>query len=148
MASEDAGRQNENQDIEEKQRGNEINGRIPKRINVPEDGNCLYWAVSLAYFLPVRDKTEDIKNRIQKIFGVCDQVTVDSVIESLLQYHPSDEINNSPRYECFKEKVTVVFRQKIVDYMCSNSEEFKELFEEEGVFRVYLDRMSNQGTDL
>ncbi len=96
-----------------------------KSRNVPPDGNCLFWAVAVAYLLPVKDKAEDFQNRLQNLFGFCDEATTTSIHATLQQYNPFSDIANLTKNFTFKEKVTNVFRQRVVDYMFSNCGHFK-----------------------
>jgi hypothetical protein len=41
---------------------------IRKSVNVPGDGSCLFWAVTLAFLFPVRHDSAEFERRFQKLF--------------------------------------------------------------------------------
>jgi hypothetical protein len=41
---------------------------IRKSVNVPPDGSCLFWAVTLAFLFPVRHDSAEFERRFQKLF--------------------------------------------------------------------------------
>jgi hypothetical protein len=41
---------------------------IRKSVNVPGDGSCLFWAVTLAFLFPVRDDLAEFERRFEKLF--------------------------------------------------------------------------------
>jgi hypothetical protein len=41
---------------------------VPKSVNVPKDGSCLFWAVTLAFLFPVRNDLAEFKGRFKKLF--------------------------------------------------------------------------------
>jgi hypothetical protein len=41
---------------------------IRKSVNVPGDGSCLFWAVSLAFLFPVRHDSAEFERRFEKLF--------------------------------------------------------------------------------
>jgi hypothetical protein len=41
---------------------------IRKSVNVPGDGSCLFWAVTLAFLFPVRDDSAEFERRFEKLF--------------------------------------------------------------------------------
>jgi hypothetical protein len=41
---------------------------IRKSVNVPPDGSCLFWAVTLAFLFPVRHDSAEFERRFEKLF--------------------------------------------------------------------------------
>jgi hypothetical protein len=41
---------------------------IRKSVNIPGDGSCLYWAVTLAFLFPVRDDSAEFERRFEKLW--------------------------------------------------------------------------------
>jgi hypothetical protein len=117
-----------------------------KSKNVPSDGNCLFWAVALAYLLPVKDIPDDFQNRLQNLFGDCDEATIASVLETLREYNPFSDIDSVSQNSTFNEKVSSVFRGRVVDYMRSNSEQFRDYFEND--LEYHLSEMKKPGSHL
>ncbi|RDD34512.1 Phosphocholine transferase AnkX [Wolbachia endosymbiont of Cylisticus convexus] len=40
-----------------------------KRIDVPGDGSCLFWSVTMAYLIPARDNDDLFRQRYEALFG-------------------------------------------------------------------------------
>jgi hypothetical protein len=41
---------------------------IQKSVNIPGDGSCLFWAVTLAFLFPVRHDSAEFERRFKKLF--------------------------------------------------------------------------------
>jgi len=40
---------------------------LRKSVNIPKDGNCLFWSVAFAYLIPVKDDIEQLKIRLHNL---------------------------------------------------------------------------------
>jgi hypothetical protein len=128
------------------ERSDQVLKFLCKSKNVPPDGNCLFWAVALAYLLPVKDNEKDFQNRLQKLFGDCDETTTASILATLRQYNPFSDKNNVSKDSTLKEKVANVFRGRVVDHMLNNSDNFRGQIDfEESDFEKFLKKLNTSG---
>lgn len=107
-----------------------------KRIDVPRDGSCLFWSVTMAYLIPVRNDDALFRQRYEVLFG-----NEGAVIQNL------DRIRNLVRNlstanydDTFADLVRNVFRNRVVDHINSHESEFRNFVEgESGLsFKDYL----------
>ncbi len=110
-----------------------------KRIDVPGDGSCLFWSVTMAYLIPVRNDDALFRQRYEVLFG-----DEGAVIQDL------DRIRNLVRNlstanydDTFANLVRNVFRNRVVDHISSHESEFRNFVEgESGLsFKDYLENM-------
>ncbi|WP_419214809.1 OTU domain-containing protein [Wolbachia endosymbiont of Rhagoletis cingulata] len=108
-----------------------------KRIDVPGDGSCLFWSVTMAYLIPVRNDDALFRQRYEVLFG-----NEGAVIQNL------DRIRNLVRNlgaanydDTFANLVRNVFRNRVVDHVSSHRNEFRGFIE--GNFESYLENMRN-----
>ncbi|WP_264731176.1 OTU domain-containing protein [Wolbachia endosymbiont (group A) of Sphaerophoria taeniata] len=108
-----------------------------KRIDVPGDGSCLFWSVTMAYLIPVRNDDALFRQRYEVLFG-----NEGAVIQNL------DRIRNLVRNlstanydDTFANLVRNVFRNRVVDHISSHRNEFRGFVE--GDFERYLENMRN-----
>jgi hypothetical protein len=59
---------NQNKDPTNVASSNAGQNPIRKSFNVPPDGSCLFWAVTLAFLFPVRHDSAEFERRFQKLF--------------------------------------------------------------------------------
>jgi hypothetical protein len=59
---------NQNKDTTNVASSNAKTNPIRKSVNVPGDGSCLFWAVTLAFLFPVRHDSAEFERRFQKLF--------------------------------------------------------------------------------
>ncbi len=111
-----------------------------KRIDVPGDGSCLFWSVTMAYLIPVRNDDALFRQRYEVLFG-----NEGAVIQNL------DRIRNLVRNlstanydDTFANLVRNVFRNRVVDYIRDNENKFRDFVE--GNFENYLKNMRNPNT--
>jgi hypothetical protein len=93
-------------------------------IDVPADGHCLFWAIALAYLMPLKDDDIAFEDRFKRLFGEEELEKLESV-KTLIQRNNSIEaIRNHP---VFKNLVTTKFRHRVVGYMSNpvNSGQFE-----------------------
>nr|WP_253308677.1 ankyrin repeat domain-containing protein [Rickettsia endosymbiont of Ceutorhynchus assimilis] len=88
-----------------------------RKIDVPGDNSCLFWAVTLAYLTPVKDDHNVFKTRFQKLFGHQNQL---STIQKCIQKYD----HNIPNNDIFKNLVTQDFRNMVCDYIADNKKRF------------------------
>ncbi len=108
-----------------------------KRIDVPGDGSCLFWSVTMAYLIPVRNNDALFRRRYKALFG-----NEGAVIQNL------DRIRNLVRNlstanynDTFANLVRNVFRNRVVDYIRDHENEFRDFVG--GNFENYLKNMRN-----
>ncbi|WP_339048797.1 OTU domain-containing protein [Spiroplasma endosymbiont of Colias croceus] len=129
-------------------------------INVPKDGNCLFWAVMVSYLEQVKINQEEFKNRYTSLFG--------SEIgwERIFNF---DDFNFSDKEN---EKLVKIFRDRICDYIETNlntkrpnnkanfrsalldseiankffNKEGKKEIKEENQIKIILEKMRKNGT--
>ncbi|WP_341814104.1 ankyrin repeat domain-containing protein [Wolbachia endosymbiont (group A) of Nomada flava] len=108
-----------------------------KKIDVPGDGSCLFWSVTMAYLIPVRNDDALFRQRYEVLFG-----NEGAVIQNL------DRIRNLVRNlstanydDTFANLVRNVFRNRVVDHISSHRNEFRGFVE--GDFERYLENMRN-----
>ncbi|WP_264328502.1 ankyrin repeat domain-containing protein [Wolbachia endosymbiont (group A) of Andrena hattorfiana] len=115
-----------------------------KRIDVPGDGSCLFWSVTMAYLIPVRNDDALFRQRYEVLFG-----NEGAVIQNL------DRIRNLVRNlstanydDTFANLVRNVFRNRVVDHISSHESEFRNFVEgESGLsFKDYLENMRKLNT--
>lgn len=65
-------------------------------IDVPADGSCLFWAVTLAYLLPVKGDDNLFQQRYEALFGNEETVlqNLDSVRTFIYSYNPLLELDD------------------------------------------------------
>ncbi|WP_353273173.1 OTU domain-containing protein [Wolbachia endosymbiont (group A) of Portevinia maculata] len=115
-----------------------------KRIDVPGDGSCLFWSVTMAYLIPVRNDDALFRQRYEVLFG-----NEGAVIQNL------DRIRNLVRNlstanydDTFANLVRNVFHNRVVDHISSHESEFRNFVEgESGLsFKDYLENMRKLNT--
>ncbi|WP_353286404.1 hypothetical protein [Wolbachia endosymbiont (group A) of Crataerina pallida] len=111
-----------------------------ERIDVPGDNSCLFWSVTMAYLIPVRNDDALFRQRYEVLFG-----NEGAVIQN------SDRIRNLVRNlsaadydDTFANLVRNVFRNRVVDYIRDHENEFRNFVE--GNFENYLKNMRNPNT--
>jgi len=117
-------------------------------INVPGDGSCLFWATTLAYLLPVEDDADaDVfSERFERLFGEEESGNIRHIRELVREYDPFS--NNVRSDRIFNRLVTRVLRNRVVDYISSNENDFRNFVEGESgrSFNEYLDNMRDRNT--
>ncbi|MFP3018735.1 MAG: OTU domain-containing protein, partial [Candidatus Tisiphia sp.] len=111
-----------------------------KRIDVPGDGSCLFWSITMAYLIPVRNDNALFRQRYEVLFGNEGAVTRDlDHIRNLVQ-----NLSAANYDDTFANLVRNVFRNRVVDYIGSHRNEFRDFVE--GDFERYLKNMRNPNT--
>ncbi|WCR59677.1 MAG: Phosphocholine transferase AnkX [Wolbachia endosymbiont of Ctenocephalides felis wCfeF] len=111
-----------------------------KRIDVPRDGSCLFWSVTMAYLIPVRNNDALFRQRYEVLFGNDGTVTQNlDRIRGLVQ-----NLNTANYDDRFANLVRNVFRNRVVDYIRDRENEFRNFVE--GNFENYLENMRNPNT--
>lgn len=97
-------------------------------VDVPGDGSCLYYSVTLAYLLPVlNDEKNEFTTRCKNIFGdtVSDQ-TIQQAKEFLKSYRDTRTLyKDPPRNDFFENLVNIEFRKTVVNYIRQRRNEFE-----------------------
>ncbi len=124
--------------------------------NIPQDGNYLLWAVTLAFLTAVKDNSDEFKDRLEKLFTSAnyDASELENFIEN--DYNPFDRnaiyLKNSP----LDELVSKTLRRNVALYMegvdlknGERSEEryqkFKKLIENEITYCSDLSQYTHKG---
>ncbi|WP_353287622.1 OTU domain-containing protein [Wolbachia endosymbiont (group B) of Gerris lacustris] len=111
-----------------------------KRINVPGDGSCLFWSVTMAYLIPVRNGDALFRQRYKALFGNEGAVTQNlDHIRGLVR-----NLSAANYDDTFANLVRNVFRNRVVDYIGSHRNEFRDFVE--GDFERYLENMRSPNT--
>ncbi|WP_265018042.1 ankyrin repeat domain-containing protein [Wolbachia endosymbiont (group A) of Coremacera marginata] len=111
-----------------------------KRIDVPGDGSCLFWSVTMAYLIPVRNDDALFRQRYEVLFG-----NERAVIQNLDRIRNLVSNLGAANYDdTFANLVRNVFRNRVVDYIRDRENEFRDFVE--GNFENYLENMRNPNT--
>ncbi|WP_265017172.1 ankyrin repeat domain-containing protein [Wolbachia endosymbiont (group B) of Endotricha flammealis] len=111
-----------------------------KRIDVPGDGSCLFWSVTMAYLIPVRNDDALFRQRYEVLFGNDGTVTQNlDHIRGLVR-----NLGAANYDDTFANLVRNVFRNRVVDHISSYRNEFRDFVE--GDFERYLENMRNPDT--
>ncbi|WP_353285220.1 ankyrin repeat domain-containing protein [Wolbachia endosymbiont (group A) of Beris morrisii] len=106
-----------------------------KRIDVPGDGSCLFWSVTMAYLIPVRNNDALFRRRYKALFG-----NKEAVIQNLDHIRGLVRNLGTANYDdTFANLVRNVFRNRVVDHISSHRNEFRGFIE--GNFESYLENM-------
>ncbi len=115
-------------------------GSQVKRIDVPGDGSCLFWSVTMAYLIPVRNDDALFRQRYEVLFGNDGTVTQNlDHIRGLVR-----NLGAANYDDTFANLVRNVFRNRVVDHISSHRNEFRDFVE--GDFERYLENMRNPDT--
>ncbi len=115
-----------------------------KRIDVPGDGSCLFWSVTMAYLIPVRNDEALFRQRYEALFGNEGTVTQNlDHIRGLVRNLSAADYDDT-----FANLVRNVFRNRVVDHISSHENEFRNFVEgESGLsFKDYLKNMRKLNT--
>ncbi|WP_264954025.1 ankyrin repeat domain-containing protein [Wolbachia endosymbiont (group A) of Endotricha flammealis] len=115
-----------------------------KRIDVPGDGSCLFWSVTMAYLIPVRNDDALFRQRYEVLFG-----NEGAVIQNLDRIRDLVRNLSTANYDdTFADLVRNVFRNRVVDHISSHESEFRNFVEgESGLsFKDYLENMRKLNT--
>ncbi|WCR59753.1 MAG: Phosphocholine transferase AnkX [Wolbachia endosymbiont of Ctenocephalides felis wCfeF] len=106
-----------------------------ERIDVPGDGSCLFWSVTMAYLIPVRNDDALFRQRYEVLFG-----NDGTVIQNLDHIRGLVRNLGTANYDdTFANLVRNVFRNRVVDHISSHRNEFRGFIE--GNFESYLENM-------
>lgn len=107
------------------------------KIDVPADGSCLFWAVTLAYLTPVKNDNALFQQRYETLFGREETVAQNlNHIRNLVQNYNIDDT--------FADLVRSTFRNRVVDHIRSRENEFRAFVESD--FNDYLNNVRNPDT--
>ncbi|WP_341811544.1 ankyrin repeat domain-containing protein [Wolbachia endosymbiont (group A) of Oxytorus armatus] len=115
-----------------------------KRIDVPGDGSCLFWSVTMAYLIPVRNDDALFRQRYEVLFGNDGTVTQNlDHIRGLVR-----NLGTANYDDTFANLVRNVFRNRVVDHISYHESEFRNFVEgESGLsFKDYLENMRKLNT--
>ncbi|OJH31450.1 OTU-like cysteine protease [Wolbachia endosymbiont of Armadillidium vulgare] len=99
----------------------EISEESFRRINVPGDSSCLFWAITLAYLIPVKCSNDAFRERFERLFGGNSVELLQ--VQKLIQDRSSLSIYNDG---ILKKLVTKEFRGRVVDKMFSDQDRFEK----------------------
>ena len=103
-------------------------------VNIPPDGHCLFWAVTMAFLFPIKDNTDEFRDRIKKLFPNISDSEIHEIHESLKGYNPlilTVNTNVLANIQTLKELVTKTVRENVVEHMSENEEMYKQLIQQE-----------------
>jgi hypothetical protein len=119
-----------------------IDGLKQYELDVPGDGTCLFYAVTLAYLLPVVEKPEEFKERFVKLFGEGVKDSSNNNRELLLKYNGIREFI-SDNTGVFEVLVNNNFRERVVHLMTEQKEEFSSFIPSDEEIDDRLARMKD-----
>ncbi|WP_265027948.1 ankyrin repeat domain-containing protein [Wolbachia endosymbiont (group A) of Calamotropha paludella] len=106
-----------------------------ERIDVPGDGSCLFWSVTMAYLIPVRNDDALFRQKYEVLFGNDGTVTQNlDHIRGLVR-----NLGAANYDDTFANLVRNVFRNRVVNHISSHRNEFRGFIE--GNFESYLENM-------
>ncbi len=111
-------------------------------VDVPDDGTCLFYAVSFAYLIPVIDDPAQFRTRYINLFGSEVAASAEENRVILKGYDGSVEFIKKLT-GIFEVLVNVNFRKNVVDYMRQKKKEYVENFASEEVFLAHLTYMGD-----
>ncbi len=113
-------------------------------IDVFGDGSCLFWAVALAYLIPVKLNEFRFQKRFKKLFGKESLAQLESVKAKISAYNPYSAEEAIYQDETLKELISKQFRYRVIKYIAKNKSQFEVHME--GDFEDYLNSMQNPNT--
>lgn len=111
-------------------------------VDVPGDGSCLFWATTLAYLIPVEDNSVVFAERFKRLFGAEESGNISYIRELIKEYDPFS--NNIRSDRILNRLVTRVLRNRVVDYISSDADRYREFIT--GNFNQYLNNMRDRNT--
>ncbi|WP_375326528.1 hypothetical protein [Candidatus Tisiphia endosymbiont of Nemotelus uliginosus] len=133
------------QDLIRHRRSNGNNNQLQSTfvsVDVPGDGSCLFWATALAYLLPVENDSTAFLERFKRLFGEEESGNVRYIRELIRENSPFSNDIRSDR--TLNRLVTRVLRNRVVDYMLSNVNEYSGFIT--GDFDQYLNNMRDRNS--
>ncbi len=116
------------------------NGIQFRKVDVPGDGSCLFWSVTMAYLVPVRNDDDLFRQRYEALFGNEEAVTQNlDRIRGLVR-----NLGTANYDDTFANLVRNVFRNRVVDHISSHENEFRGFVT--GSFENYLENMRKPNT--
>ncbi|MFP3019895.1 MAG: OTU domain-containing protein [Wolbachia sp.] len=110
------------------------------KVDVPGDGSCLFWSVTMAYLIPVRNDDALFSQRYEALFGNGEAITQNlDHVRGLVR-----NLGAANYDDTFANLVRNVFRNRVVDYIRDHENEFRDFVE--GNFENYLENMRNPNT--
>ncbi|GHM58178.1 MAG: hypothetical protein sL5_06130 [Candidatus Mesenet longicola] len=115
-----------------------------RKIDVPGDNSCLFWSVTMAYLMHVRNDYALFRQRYEALFG-----NEEVVIQNLDHIRVLvGDLSTANYDDTFANLVRNIFRNRVVDYISTHENEFKNFVEgESGLsFKDYLENMRKLNT--
>lgn len=126
-------------------------------MDVPADGNCLFWAAALSYLLSLRD--DQFEEGFKRLFGE-DYLIYLQIIKALIEEFFSVASTSLYEHPLLSILISQIFRERVVAYIEFHREVFEpsiladfdsylsEAFEPSVTadFTSYLERMATPGT--
>lgn len=111
-------------------------------VDVPGDGSCLFWATTLAYLIPVEGDSAVFAERFKRLFGEEESRNIKYIRELIKEYDPFS--NNIRSDRTFNRLVTRVLRNRVVDYISSDADRYREFIT--GDFNQYLNNIRDRNS--
>ncbi|WP_425381704.1 hypothetical protein [Spiroplasma endosymbiont of Polydrusus pterygomalis] len=102
-----------------------------KIYDVPKDGNCLFWAIIVAYLESVKKEEKTFKKRYKELFGNIKNW------KKIFNFSNFDFIKNN--------NLVLLFRNRVVNFMKKNNKDFT-FFISENINDEYFEKMNKNGT--
>ncbi len=109
----------------------DVNEQYTVSVNIPRDGSCLFWAVTLAFLTPVLDNRVLFNKRLKKLFPEIVFNDFCEICEFFKDYNPSDFNQNVKTNIIFSDLVTKQLRSRVIEHMKSQREKYKKLIQDE-----------------
>ncbi|WP_353282458.1 hypothetical protein [Wolbachia endosymbiont (group A) of Myopa testacea] len=110
------------------------------KVDVPGENSCLFWSVTVAYLIPVRNDDALFRQRYAALFGNGEAITQNlDYVRGLVR-----NLGAANYDDTFANLVRNVFRNRVVDYIRDHENEFRDFVE--GNFENYLENMRNPNT--
>jgi len=113
-------------------------------IDVPHDGSCLFYAVVFSVLLPLLDDSQAFSAMYLKLFGGKNRAGLENMKQLLTVYDGSLEFVDS--HPEIKVLIDENFRQRLVDYMKRNEEDFQSYYDDDETFTDCMKKMLRPGT--
>ncbi|KHO02170.1 hypothetical protein JS61_08070 (plasmid) [Rickettsia felis] len=111
-------------------------------VDVAGDGSCLFWATALAYLIPIEDNSAVFAERFKRLFGEEESGNIKHIRELIKEYDPFS--NNVRSDRIFNRLVTRVLRNRVVNYISSDADRYREFITDD--FDQYLNNMRDRNS--
>jgi hypothetical protein len=93
------------------------------KVNVPNDGNCMFYCIALAFLMPTIKNREAFDKRFKLLFGEDEQINTSENLWKLLQYYDGSEYFVIKHDLELRALASTPLRARVVQYMKENKYE-------------------------